>query len=102
MAYSKKYFIFALRFSRKMCMFVRPIRGKAMEKKMKDLTDALQALFSGDDYSRRAAATRAAIESMGEYQGLLKDKENMRNDKRNIYSDMNIAIKEGYGKIAAQ
>lgn len=73
-----------------------------MEKKMKDLADALQALFGGDDYSYRTASARAAMKSAGEYQGLLKDKENMRNDRRNIYSDMKVAIREGYGKIAAQ
>jgi len=68
---------------------------------MKDLASALRALFSDDDYARRTASTRAAVESMGEYQGILKDKENICGDWRKIRSDINVAIKS-YGPITAQ
>lgn len=73
-----------------------------MKKKMKSLADALSALFSGESYLQRVPSTRGDIDSIGEYQGPVRDKMNMSNDRRNICSDMNIAIKEGYGKIAAQ
>lgn len=73
-----------------------------MEKNFKDFVDAFNALFGEKDDACLIAKTRAAIDSIGEYQGPLKDKENMSNDMLNIYSDMNIAIKEGYGKTATK
>jgi hypothetical protein len=86
----------------KLLIFAQLLKIKAMGKRIKDIVNAINALFSGDDYMRHVANTRSITDSIGEYQGPLKDRENMRNDRRNIYSDMNIAIREGYGKIATQ
>jgi hypothetical protein len=78
------------------------LKRSVMRKKYKNFALAFNSLFSGGDYLRYVTDGKMSRDSVGTYQGPLNDKINMGNDIRNIYSDMNKAIKAGYGKITAQ
>jgi hypothetical protein len=102
MNYLKKYLNFVANYMWKIGIFAKTPKNKTMDKKIKELASAFDVLFEGGNYVLRAASKKTNTESIGVYQGALKDRENLSNDRRHIYSDINIAIREGYGKFAAQ
>jgi hypothetical protein len=73
-----------------------------MRKRFKDFTFAIHSLFSKGDYLRYITDGKMSRDFIGEYQGPLNDKVNLGNDMRNVYSDMNKAVKAGYGEVAAK
>lgn len=73
-----------------------------MRTKIRNFTFAIHALFSGEDYLRHITKGELFYDFTEGYQGPWSDKKNMRDDMRNIRSDMQKAIKDYYGKATAQ
>jgi hypothetical protein len=72
-----------------------------MRKGFNDFIFAINSLFATTDGLFYVTDGKISRDSIGKYQGPLDDRANMRNDMRNVYSDMNSAMKL-YGQSIAK